>query len=681
MSDVAPQIDGVLPRKSAQKRGGFRRPRVLAYAERPADPSDTKIDRWGQRQIGRFKALGAWPRAWKLRSILPAVRRHEAAFAAMDDATLQKAAWALRTELAQQTDLAALSVRDAGRAFALIREAGARTLGMRHYDVQMLAAWAMLRGMAAEMRTGEGKTLSATLAAATAALMGLPVHVITVNDYLAARDVEEMEPLYHFLGLTTGKVVAGQSRPERAEIYRADIVYACNKELAFDYLRDRMELRHRPGNLPHKVDTLLKSGSGTRVLRGLHFAIVDEGDSVLIDEARTPLIISGEVKAERGIGTELFVEAMAAADKLTEGRHYKVIADQQRIDLHDAGIVLLEEMASEDEGAFGVAAIREHAVVQALSARHLFHRDIHYILRDGKVQIVDEYTGRVMEDRSWSEGLHQMVELKEGVEMTPTRKTMGRITYQRFFRRYRYLSAMSGTARDAAVEFWAVYRLAVVCIPTHRPDIRSRSRDRVFLREAAKWQAIGARVEELHRKGAPVLLGTRSVAASDAASAKLTELGIPHQVLSARQDADEAAIVARAGQRGQVTVATNMAGRGTDIKLGADVGELGGLHVILTERHDSRRIDRQLEGRCGRQGDPGRVEAFLSLEDELMRGKGARFHRRLAAVLKIFGPRAAGFPIRMRQRAIERLHARMRHDLLEADRNLGDMLGFSGQME
>ncbi len=666
-------LSGILP-------GSLRRPSVLVYPERE-EMRESGFDLWGQRQIGRIKLMGAGLRARGLRGILAAAARHEAEFRAASDAELRDAAWQLRAELGGCTDLARLTARKAGRPFALVREASARTLGMRHHDVQMLGAWAMLRGMIAEMRTGEGKTLCATLAAATAGLMGVPVHVITVNDYLAERDAAEMAPIYRFLGLSVATVLAGQQPPERREIYRSDIVYGSNKELAFDYLRDRMELRHRPGNLTHKVDRIAGVDGQGRTMRGLHLALIDEGDSVLIDEARTPLIISGEVKSQRGTDDSLFLRAMEAARSLREGVDYRVVPDEHRIDLSDAGIERLEEIAGEDEGAFGVAVIREHAVVQALTARFLFHRDIDYILRDGKVQIVDEYTGRVMADRTWSEGLHQMIELKEGLEPTPLRKTLGRITYQRYFRRYRYLGAMTGTARDAAVELWWVYRLAVARIPTHLPDIRSRARDRVFRREAAKWAAIGARVKELNARGAPVLLGTRSVAASEAASAALSELGIAHQVLSARQDADEAAIVARAGQPGAVTVATNMAGRGTDIKLGTGVAALGGLNVILSERHDSRRIDRQLEGRCGRQGDPGHVEAFLSLEDELMQGRGAALHRRLAAVASILGPRAAGYFIRLRQRRIERLHGRMRRDLLKADSNLGDLLSFSGELE
>ena len=660
------------------------RPLVHVYAERE-DVVDTSFDRWGQRQFGRIKALRSRWRSHGLYRIVRKVHQYDAEMTAATDDDLRAVAWQLRASLSGQTELNRLTPGQAAKAFALVREVAGRCLNMRHYDVQMVGAWAMIRGKVAEMRTGEGKTLCATLAAATAGLMDVPVHIITVNDYLAERDAKEMAPIYHFLGLSVGTVLAGQSPEERRKIYQSDIVFGSNKELAFDYLRDRMEMRQQPGNLCHKVDRISGSSKvGTLTMRGLHFAIVDEGDSVLIDEARTPLIISGEVADSGGLDEKLFRRAMAAADQLREGIEYRIVTDENRVELLDAGFERLEDMAEDDEdeeSTFAVAVIREHVVAQALTARFLFHEGIDYVLREGKVEIVDEYTGRIMEDRSWSDGLQQLIELKEELELSAQRKTLSRITYQRYFRRYRHIGAMTGTAQDAAVELWAVYRLMVERIPTNRPDIRRHARDRVFRTEEEKWNAIGKRVELIHKIGAPVLLGTRSVSASEAASARLNQLGISHQVLSATQDANEAEIISRAGERGQVTVATNMAGRGTDIKLGEGTRELGGLHVILSERHDSRRIDRQLEGRCGRQGDPGCVEAYLSLQDELMRGKGAALHRRVAHILSVLGPRTSGRIIRMRQRRIEKLHARMRHDLLEADRQLGDLLAFSGKME
>ncbi|NEX46563.1 translocase [Pseudotabrizicola algicola] len=660
----------------------LRLPQVQDYAERP-DVEDKALDRWWQRASGLWMSQGTGLRGWRLRAILPQVRHHAAEMAVLEDAALQQRAAMLRPALRAALARGRPRAAAIGPAFALVREVAGRQLGMRHFDVQLTGAWAMMQGMVAEMRTGEGKTLCATLAAATMALGGTPVHVITVNDYLAHRDAELMRPLYTFLGLTVGVVQAGQSEAERQAIYQADIVHASNKEIAFDYLRDRMVLRRDPGNLRRKLGRIAGVKRGPLRMRGLHCAIIDEADSVLIDEARTPLIISGQSVAGLGRDTAMLRRAMGAALDLTETTDYRVKANERRVELTDLGKDRLEDMAEAepDASGFGIRVIREHAVVQALTALHVFHRDEDYILRDGKVQIVDENTGRVMADRSWSEGLHQMVELKEGVELTDPRETLSRITYQRFFRRYARLAGMTGTARDAGWELWSVYGLRVARIPTNRPDIRRFAPDRVLRDEDAKWRAIAERVADLHAQGAPVLLGTRSVAASETASARLATLGIPHQVLSAAQDADEAEIVARAGQAGAVTVATNIAGRGTDIKLGAGVAAFGGLHVILTERHDSRRVDRQLEGRCGRQGDPGRVEAFLSLEDELMRGNGARLWRGAASLALALGPRAAGVFIRRRQRQIERLHARMRHDLLEVDRNLGGLLAFSGQME
>lgn len=669
----------VLPPLGGQR---LRLPRPIAYAERP-DAQETKFDRWGQRVAATLVArLAAW-RLAQLRPIVAATNRYAVRMRAASDEELQSMATSQRRRLRGALKGEDLSVADAAPAFALIREAADRVLGMRHHDVQLLGAWAMMKGMVAEVRTGEGKTFCATLTAATAALSGRPVHVITVNDYLAGYGAEVMTPLYHFLGLSVGVVRAEQDAATRRGIYAADIVYCTNKEIAFDYLRDRMEVRNRPGNLRRKIEYLAHDAASRDLrLRGLHFAIVDEADSALIDEARTPLIISGQVSSQGGVDIALFGTAMNAARRMDEGYHYRIPKDEKRIELLDAGMDFLDELAEEDDGAFRVRVIREHAVTQALTALQLFHRDEAYILRDDAVQIVDEYTGRVMEDRSWSEGLHQMIELKEGLEPTPPRETLSRITYQRFFRRYGRLAGMTGTASDAAWELWSVYRMPIAKIPPHRPDIRSFGRDMVFPTEAMKWAAITDRVVELHGEQKPVLLGTRSVAASEEASRLLTERGIPHQILSASQDADEAAIIARAGERSRVTVATNMAGRGVDIKLAPGVEELGGLHVLLSERHDSRRIDRQLEGRCGRQGERGRVEAYLSLEDELMRGSAAATPRRLALGLHALSwRRAAGWCLRLRQKQVEAIHARMRRDLLDADRDLGNLLAVSGEME
>lgn len=657
-------------------------PTPISYAERP-EAEDTKFDQFGQRIIARFVAARAKSRADKLRPILRYTRRHDRRFKAMTDGELQLAARDMRRRLKARLRGHDLPPRLVGWAFSLIREASVRTLGMRHYDVQVLGAWAMLQGQIAEMRTGEGKTLCATLAVATAAMSGRPVHVMTVNDYLAKRDADEMTPLYAFLGLITTCVLEDQQDDERRELYQADIVYGTNKTFAFDYLRDRQVLRYRPNNLRRKLEYLTHDPASAELrMRGLHFALVDEADSVLIDEARTPLIISGQVNAEAGFDTNLFYQAMEVAGTMKEGVHFEIPKDQKRIELTDIGLDRLDSHSDRLGGSFAVSVIRDFAISQALSALHLFHLGEAYIIRDDKVQIVDENTGRTMPDRTWSDGLHQMMEIKEGLEPSPPRETLARITYQRFFRRYGRLSGMTGTATDAAWELWSVYRLPVTKIPTNKKDIRKFARDRVYRTAAAKWDAIAKRTARLHQKGIPVLIGTRSVSASDEASKRLTAAGIDHQVLSAAQDADEAAIVKLAGQTGAVTVATNMAGRGTDIKLAKGVPEAGGLHVILSERHDSRRVDRQLEGRCGRQGQPGLCEAYLSLEDELMRGDAARTLRRRAAFIsRLLGPRAAGRYLRKRQKHVEGLHAQIRRDLLDADRNLNKLLALSGELE
>jgi preprotein translocase subunit SecA len=559
-----------------------------------------------------------------------------------------------------------------GAAFALVRAAAERCNGMRHYDVQLVGAWAMLRGMLAEMETGEGKTLTATLAAATAALAGRAVHVITVNDYLASRDAEQMRPLYQSLGLTVGCVKQGMEPHARRAAYRCDIVYCSNKEITFDYLRDRLVLGGKPRPLGSRIDALAGAdAAGRLLLRGLEFAIVDEADSVLIDEARTPLILSAPVDASKEEG--VYREALRLARELGE-RDYRI--DDGHVELTAAGSERLRALAEPLGGVWSGPRRRERFVSQALTAIELFERDKHYLVREGKVQIIDENTGRLMPDRSWEQGLHQLIELKEGVELTGRRDTLARISYQRFFRRYLHLCGMTGTASEVAQELWAVYRLRVAKVPTHRPAQRRYLPDRVYGRAEEKWAAVVDAIRRRHAAGQPVLVGTRSVAASEHLAALLEDAGLPFRLLNARQDADEAAIVAQAGEPGRITVATNMAGRGTDIKLAPGIPEKGGLHVICTERHDSGRIDRQLFGRCGRQGDPGSCEVIASLEDDLpsaqlpaLAGAG-----RLASW-------AGTALLALAQRRAERGHSRARRQLLQMDEALGDMLAFSGRGE
>jgi preprotein translocase subunit SecA len=564
----------------------------------------------------------------------------------------------------------------AAESFALVRDAAVRTIGQRHFDVQLIGGWAMLNGMVAEMETGEGKTITATLTAATAALAGRAVHVVTVNDYLAERDSQWMGPVYKALGLSVGCIRQGMEPQARRAAYRCDITYCSNKEIAFDYLRDRMVLGGKSRPIGSKIDALAGGTDAERLLlRGLQFAIVDEADSVLVDEARTPLILSqtGRHSQEEA----LHREALDLARQLGE-EDFRIGDDG--VEITDIGLEVLETLSAPLKGVWRGPRRREQLVRQALSALNLFQRDRQYLVRDGKVVIIDENTGRLMPDRSWERGLHQLIELKEGCEVTGRRETLARISYQRFFRRYLHLSGMTGTAREVAGELWAVYRLRVATIPTSKPGRRARLADRIFGRSDLKWQAAVARIAELHAAGLPVLVGTRSVAASETLAAHLEEAGLPFRLLNARQDRDEAEIVAQAGEAGRITVATNMAGRGTDIRLGAGVAERGGLHVITTELNDSARIDRQLFGRCARQGDPGSCEAILAIEEDLVASyfpfAGARFSR--LGRLPVWIGRLV---FRVAQWRAERTYSRARRDLLDLDDYLGDVLAFSGRGE
>jgi preprotein translocase subunit SecA len=557
-----------------------------------------------------------------------------------------------------------------------VREASVRAIGLRHFDVQLIGGWAMLRGMVAEMDTGEGKTLTATLAAATAALAGRAVHVITVNDYLAERDAAWMGPIYALLGLTVGCVRQGQPPAERRAAYACDIAYCSNKEIAFDYLRDRLVLGGKPHPIAMRLGALSGEGAGGRLLlRGLQFAIVDEADSVLVDEARTPLILSG--MSDHSGEETLHRTALEIASEL-DAADYRTGEDG--VEISPAGLEKLERLAKPRGGLWIGPRRREQLVRQALTALHIFQRDKHYLVRDGKVVIVDEYTGRLMPDRSWERGLHQLIEIKEGCEVTAQRDTLARISYQRFFRRYVHLCGMTGTAAEVAGELWAVYRLRVARVPTNRPIRRTRHASRHFGRAEAKWQAVVEAIAARSSAGQPVLIGTRSVGASEHLARLLQEKNLPFRLLNARQDRDEAEIVARAGERGCITVATNMAGRGTDIRLEPGVTELGGLHVIATELHDAARIDRQLYGRCGRQGDPGSYEAILAVDEDLVRS----FLPLASEALGRFGRLPAWLgqaAFRLAQWRAERSHSRARRDLLDLDDYLGDTLAFSGRGE
>lgn len=608
------------------------------------------------------------------RQIVSAVRSAEPEFSRLDDKALAARARilaraSLRTEIGR-VDIAA-------PIMAAICEASSRHLGKRHFDVQLMGGLAMLRGQLAEMQTGEGKTLTATLAAGAMALSGRPVHVVTVNDYLAKRDAEEMTPVYEALGLSVGLVVQGMEPDARRRAYDADVTYCTNKELAFDYLRDRIDnaggLGRHARRARHVHGRHLENGA-PGLLRGLAFALIDEADSILIDEARTPLILSGEGPSL--FGEDLLREAVDASSSLSEN-DYLIHKAESRIELRPAGLRKLE--ANAGSGKLSNRVIREELVIKALSARHLFRADEHYLVRDGQVVIIDEYTGRVMPDRFWSDGLHQLIELKEGLELSRGRVTLARTTYQSFFRRYDRISGLSGTASEVARELWQTFRLPVATIPTHRLVQRIRHPAKVFPTAAEKWTAIAHETRRQVEAGLPVLIGTRSVTASQSASEALRQHGIEHVVLSASQDAEEAEIIARAGQMKSVTVATNMAGRGADIKLGKGVADLGGLQVIMSEYHDSRRIDRQLAGRAGRQGDKGDFRPFLSLDDPLIKDEQGSIYRWLRALSITFGIKSEERVFGRAQARAEALHARMRRDLLRQDEVMNDALAFSGK--
>jgi len=613
--------------------------------------------------------------------IVPLVRAYEPAIGTLNDHGLREEGRQVGLKIRQEgfrDDLVA-------KSFALIREIAWRTLKLRHFDTQIMGGWVMLKGMVAEMETGEGKTLTATLAAGTAALAGIPVHVICVNDYLTARDAEQMGPVYRALGLKVGCVTHEVPHESRQAVYQCDVVYCNNKEITFDYLRDKLVL----GELTHPIRLQaekLYSGmirENRLLLRGLHFAIADEADSLLIDESRTPLIISG---AAGGSEEEAFMrEALSAADALQEGEDYIVNRNENVVDLTDKGVMHIKELTT-SLGPLWRGTIRRNDMVRnALSAHHLFNRDIHYLVCEGKVQIIDEYTGRLMPDRSWEKGIHQLIEIKEGCEVTRHKESLARITYQRFFRRYLHLCGMTGTAWEVRGELGKVYGLTVARIPTNRPLIRVHHPDRIMPTLETKYQAVLDRVRELYQSGRPVLVGTRSVSVSEEISRMFHGDGLWHQVLNAKNDRDEAGIITRAGEYGNITIATNMAGRGTDIKLGPGVADLGGLHVILTERHDAGRIDRQLIGRCARQGDPGSHEAVLSMEDPILGGKWSRVLIRI--IRKNFSPGsylwtyAVKTVILLAQKRMERLHARIRQELLKSDEKAGTSLSFSGRRE
>ncbi|RMG99783.1 MAG: preprotein translocase subunit SecA [Deltaproteobacteria bacterium] len=618
----------------------------------------------------------------KMRPLVERINSLEPRMQALSDAELAALTPAFRERIERGESLDDLLPE----AFAAIREAARRTLGMRHYDVQIIGGIALHRGAIAEMKTGEGKTLTATAPLYLNALEGKGAHLVTVNDYLASRDAEWMGKVYGFMGMTVGTIVHGLTPAQRQRAYRCDITYGTNNEFGFDYLRDNMK------------ETIEKY-----VQRDLHYAIVDEVDSILIDEARTPLIISGESDKP----AELYITVDRIIPSLRRDIDYVVDEKAHSVQLTEAGVDRVEKLL-DCKNLYAPENIELlHHVHQALRAHVLYKRDVNYLVEDGEVIIVDEFTGRKMEGRRWSEGLHQAIEAKEGVPIQPESQTLATITYQNYFRMYRKLAGMTGTAETEAEEFHKIYDLDVIVIPTHRPVIRKDMDDLVYKNERGKFRAIVQEIKQRYEKGQPVLVGTTSVEKSQIIHQLLEREGIPHNVLNAKQHEREAFIVAQAGRKHAVTVATNMAGRGTDIILGGnpemmarmhydpetepeafqklyeglkrqcelerqEVLALGGLHILGTERHESRRIDNQLRGRSGRQGDPGSSQFFLSLEDDLMRIFGAD---RMTGLMERLGmeedvPIEAPLvnrAIENAQRKVEAMHFDTRKNLFEYD--------------
>ena len=547
---------------------------------------------------GLMKKIFGDPNEKELKSVqvyVDAVNALEKDIENMSDASLAEKTAEFRDRIAKGATLDDILPE----AFAVVREASKRVLGLRHFDVQLVGGCVLHRGKIAEMRTGEGKTLVATLPAYLNALTGKGVHIVTVNEYLAHRDSHEMGRVFNFLGLSVGLIIHGLDFPERKAAYAADITYGTNNEFGFDYLRDNMVV---------SLDQMVQ--------RPLNYAIVDEVDSILVDEARTPLIISGPGEKS----TDLYKVLARVVAQLVEGEDYTVDEKLKTAAPTEVGIAKAEKMLGVANMYAGEASIDfSHQLMQALKAKAIMHRDRDYVVKDGEVIIVDEFTGRLMFGRRFSEGLHQAIEAKEGVKVERESQTLATITFQNYFRMYDKLSGMTGTAKTEEQEFQKIYGLDVIVIPTNKPNQRIDYPDVIYKTKNAKYKAAANEIEECHKTGRPVLVGTTSIVQSEELSGILKKRGIPHNVLNAKFHEKEAEIIAGAGQFGAVTIATNMAGRGTDIVLGEGVPALGGLHIVGTERHESRRIDNQLRGRCARQGDPGSTRFYLSLEDDLMR--------------------------------------------------------------
>ena len=609
-----------------------------------------------------------------------AVVRQEAEWVQLSDANLQKKLLEFREHFRRGGKSAEKILLP---ALAAIREAADRKLGLRPFPVQLMGVLALHRGHLAEMATGEGKTLTAGLAAVLAGWTKHPCHIVTVNDYLVQRDAERLEPLYHFCGVRVGFVTGSSTAAERVKNYGCDITYVTSKELLADFLRDRLQLGKMQNPTRRLIRRMLApqpEAQDGMVLRGLHTAIVDEADSILIDEAVTPLIISASHKNESLRNAAELAQEMISV--LKPEIDYHTNPRYKEIELTKDGLKKMVDQAAHLPGLWQGQDRRLELVIQALVAREFFKRNQQYIVEDGKILIVDEFTGRPMPQLSWRAGMHQAVEAKEGLTISDPTETIARLSFQRFFKCFHKLSGMTGTAREAAGELWQVYGLPTVTIPPNKPRIRKQLPDQFFADEKSKWCAIIAEIEKVHATGRPLLVGTRSVLASERLWQWLSERGLEAKILNATRLKEEAELISLAGEKGRIIIATNMAGRGTDIKLGQGVVALGGLHVIATERHESGRVDRQLFGRAGRQGDPGSAQAFVSFEDELICKYLSKSVQKI--VVKSWSGnlpgkgKIANWAFNFAQRKAQTLAFKQRKAVVQSDLRLDESLSFAG---
>ena len=613
------------------------------------------------------------------RSLIPVIETYEADYVKLSDPQLRKESLSLRYRAKAGEKLALLLPQ----AFALVRAAAQRTVQMRHFDVQLVGGMALFHGSIAEMDTGEGKTLTATLPLYLHSLRGKGAHLATVNDYLAARDADLMRPIYDLLGTSVGVVQTDMGRPQRREAYGCDITYGTAKEFGFDFLRDQLVIRRLKQERLDFLDTLGTQAKATGerpVQRDAYFALVDEADSILIDEARTPLIISaiGDEHAESIRATYEWAAQYVA--EFTDEEDYEYDHEKKKVELTMRGRQRVRSLPQPEEMQ-GIGLIDAYEFIErGIKVSRDFLLNQHYVVKDGEIVIVDEFTGRLAEGRKWRDGIHQSIEAKEGIEITVDTGQAARITVQDLFLRYEALGGMTGTALSSAREFRKIYKSLVVRIPTNRPAQRLQMADDVYRTDDEKWTAIVNQIVELNIQSRPVLIGTKTIEKSELLSGLLDEAGIAHAVLNARHIAQEAEIVAQAGQAGRVTVATNMAGRGTDIKLEERVAELGGLHVIVTEIHDSARIDRQLIGRCGRQGDPGSFQRYFSVDDDILTSAyGPAKSRKMRTRLQRGDANVDSAMFRRAQRKVERSHLRDRMILLHHEKQRKKMQRELGQ--